>query len=152
MFTLAICFSKLIGTSELSCYTDDNILFASGQNYEKLVNSLQSTLNGMFEWYQENNFKANADKCHLFMSPFSNNKMTIANYNITSSNSEELLGEFIVSEATFAKHIENLCQKTTQKSHVLVRVVNFLTLEKRRLAMKTFPPQFNYFPCMDVSL
>ena len=90
--------------------------------------------------------KTTADKCHLSMRPFSNNKMTITNYNITSSNSEELIGEVIDSEATFAKHIENLCRKTTQKSHVLVRVANFLTLEKRRLAMKTFSPQFNYFP------
>ena len=49
----------------------------------------------MFEWHQENNFKANADKCHLSMSQFSNNKMTIANYNITSSNCEELLGKVI---------------------------------------------------------
>ena len=49
------------------------------------------------------NFKANADKCHLFMSLFSNNKMTIANYNITSRNSDKLLREVTDSEATFAK-------------------------------------------------
>ena len=103
MFTHAICFSKLMAISEFCCYADDNIFFISRQNYEKLVNSVQSTLNGVFEWYQENNFKANADKCHLFMSPFFNNKMTIANYKITSRNSEELLGEVTDSEATFAK-------------------------------------------------
>ena len=57
------------------------------------------------EWHQENNFKANADKCHLFISLFSNNKMTIANCNISSSNSEELLGEVSASETTFAKHL-----------------------------------------------
>ena len=37
------------------------------------------------------------------MSLFSNDNMTIANYNITSGNSEELLGEVIDSETTFAK-------------------------------------------------
>ena len=37
------------------------------------------------------------------MSLFFNNKMTIANYKITSRNSEELLGEVTDSEATFAK-------------------------------------------------
>ena len=50
--------------------------------------------------------------CHLFLSPFSNKEMTIANYKIESSNSEELLGVVIDSEVTFAKHIENLCWKT----------------------------------------
>ena len=43
----------------------------------------------MPESYQENYFKANVDKCHLFLrSPFCNKEMTIANYNIASSNSE----------------------------------------------------------------
>ena len=37
------------------------------------------------------------------MSLFSNNKMTIANYNITSRNSDKLLREVTDSEATFAK-------------------------------------------------
>ena len=97
-----------IDTSEFSSYADDNTPFASAQNHEKLIKSLQSTLNGVFEWYQENYFKANADKCHLFLSPFSNKEMTIANYKIASSNSEELLGVVIDSEVTFAKHIENL--------------------------------------------
>ena len=34
--------------------------------------------------------------------------MTIDNYNIASSYSEELLGVVINSEVTFTKHIENL--------------------------------------------
>ena len=65
----------------------------------------------------------------FIFSPFSNKEMTIANYNIASSNSEELLVVVIDSDFTFAKHIENLCQKL----HALVRVANFMTL-----VMKTF--------------
>ena len=118
---------------------------------------MQSTLNGVFEWYQENCFKTNAHKCnyfktnavkcHSFLSPFSNKETTITNYKVASSNSEELLGVVIDSEATFAKHIENLCRKTYKKLHALVRVVNFMTLEKHRLVMKTFAfSQFNYCP------
>ena len=99
----------------------------------------------MFEWYQENYFKANADKCHLFLRPFSNKEMVLANYKIASSNCEELLGVVIDSEVTFAKHIENLCRKTNQKLHALARVANFMTLGKRHLVIKTlFFSQFNY--------
>ena len=106
-----------IDTSEFSSYADDNTPFASAQNHEKLIKSLQSTLNGVFEWYQENYFKANADKCHLFLSPFSNKEMTIANYKIASSNSEELLRVVIDSEVTFAKHIENLGKLIKNSMH-----------------------------------
>ena len=98
-----------IDSSEFSGYADDNTPFASAQNHKKLIKSLQSTLNGVFQWYQENYFKANVDKCHLFLSPFSNKEMTLANYKIARRNSEELLGVIIDSELTFAKHIENLC-------------------------------------------
>ena len=136
-----------IDTSEFSNYADDNTPFASVQDHEKLITFLQSTVNGVFEWYQENYFKANADKCHLFLSTFSNNEMTNVNYNIASSNSEELLGVVIDSEVTFGKHIENICRKTNKKLHGLARVANYMTLEKRHLVKKTFVfSQFNYCP------
>ena len=56
MFTLVMFFQ--IETSEFSSYTDDNTPFASEQNHEKLINSLQSTPNSMSEWCQEIYFKA----------------------------------------------------------------------------------------------
>ena len=49
-----------IDNSEFSSYADDNTPFASAQNHEKLINSLQSTLIDLFKWYQENYCKANA--------------------------------------------------------------------------------------------
>ena len=65
--------------------------------------------------------------------------MTIANYNMASSNSDELIGVVIDNEVTFAKHIENLCWKTNQKLHALARVAN--------VVMKTCVfSQFNYCP------
>ena len=76
-----------IDTSEFSSNEDGNTPFTAEQNHEKLISSLKSILNGMFELYQKNYFKANADKCHLFVSPFSNKETTITNYNISSSNS-----------------------------------------------------------------
>ena len=48
------------------------------------------------------------------MNPSFNKEITISNYNITKSNSEELLGVVIDSEVTFVKHIKNLCRKKNQ--------------------------------------
>ena len=117
-----------------SNYADDDTPFTSAQNHEKQVNSLKSPLNGVLEWYQENYFKTNADKCYLFLSPFSNKEVSIANYNIASSNSEEVLGAVIDSEVTFSKHIENLRLKTNQKLRALARVANFMILKKAPLS------------------
>ena len=63
----------------------------------------------MLEWYQKIYFKINADKCRLVLGPYFNKEITIANYNKARSNSEEVLGVVIETEATFAKYIENLC-------------------------------------------
>ena len=84
----------------------------------------------MFQWYQENYFKGNVDKYHSFL--------TIANYNIASTISEELLEVVISSEVTFANHDENLCRKTIRKLHLLARVAILMTSKKRRLVMKIF--------------
>ena len=45
----------------------------------------------MFDWYEGNFFKVDADKCHLFLSPFSVKEINIAICNIASNNSEELM-------------------------------------------------------------
>ena len=92
----------------------------------------------MFQWYQESYFKGNVDKYHSFLSLFSNKEMTIANYNIASTISEELLEVVIGSEVTFANHDENLCRKTIRKLHLLARVAILMTSKKRRLVMKIF--------------
>ena len=70
--------------------------------------------------------------------------MAIANYNVTSSIYEELR-VVIDSGVALAKDIGNLCLKTHQKLHALVRVANFITLEKCRLVMKILSS------CIDVS-
>ena len=57
--------------------------------------------------------------------------MSIANYDIPSSNSEESLGVVTDSGVIFAKHIENLCWKTNQKLQALARVLSGHVLEHR---------------------
>ena len=82
------------------------------------------------------------------MSPFSNKEVSIANYNIASSNSEEVLGAVIDSEVTFSKHVENLCRKTNQKLRGLARVANFMILKKAPLSCENIWGffQFNHCP------
>ena len=64
---------------------------------------------------KKNSKPMNADKCHLFLSPFSNKEMTLANFKIAISNSKELVGVVIDNGVTFPKHIQNFCWKTNQK-------------------------------------
>ena len=81
-----------IDTSEFSSYADDNTPFASRQNHGKLINSLQSTLNSMFE----NDSKANEDKCYLFLNPFFNIEMIIVDKNIARATLKNFEGQLLI--------------------------------------------------------
>ena len=90
-----------------------------------------------------NNLKANAGKFHLFLSPYEDQMITVENYVIKSSGVEELLGVTI----NFKDHILSLCKKANRKLHALSCVSKYMTLNKRRMLMKSYIiSQFNYCP------
>ena len=55
---------------------------------------------------------------------------------VTSSSSEKLLGITIDSDLKFDRHISNLYNRVTKKN-ALWRVTGYMSLEKRRIVMKT---------------
>ena len=51
------------------------------------------------------------------------------------------------SELNFDNHLSAICNKVNRKINSLGRIANYMSLEKRRIVMKTFiESQFNYFP------
>ena len=64
---------------------------------------------------------------------------------ITASSCEKLLGITIYSNLKFDKRISDLWDKVSQKINALCQVTGYMSLEKRRIVMKTFvESQFNY--------
>ena len=57
---------------------------------------------------------------------------------ITSSSCEKLLGITIDSDLKFDEHISDLCDKVSKKINALCRVTGYMSLEKRKIVMKTF--------------
>ena len=64
---------------------------------------------------------------------------------LTSTSAEEkLLDITLNSELKFEKHIAGICNKASQKIHVLFGIASYASLNKRRLIMRTFlESQFN---------
>ena len=60
---------------------------------------------------------------------------------------EKLFGILIYPNSRFDKYILSQCKKAARKLSVLVRVCKFMTIEHRRMLMKSFiEPQFGYCP------
>ena len=94
-----------------------------------------------------NNLRANAGKFHLFLSPYEDQTITVKNFVIKSSGVEELLGVTIYSNLNFKEHVLSLCKKANRKLYALSRVSKYMTLNKRRILMKSFIiSRFNYCP------
>ena len=75
--------------------------------------------------------------------------ITVENYVIKSSGVEELLGVTIDSNLNFKEHILSLCKKANCKLHALSRASKYMTLNKRRILMKSFIiSQSNYCPLL----
>ena len=91
--------------------------------------------------------KANASKCHFFLSPYQHTSININGSVIKNSDSEKLLGITIDSNVTFEEHINTLCQKASEKLHALSRISQNLSEHKKWILFKTvIMPQFNYCP------
>ena len=60
---------------------------------------------------------------------------------------EKLLGITFSCKLKFNKHIEDICQKTSQKINTLARLAPYIGTTKKRIIMNAFlRSQFNYYP------
>ena len=101
----------------------------------------------LFSWFTNNNIKINPGKFHILLSTKNAIDVHLEGASITSSSCERLLGITIASDLKFDKNISDLCDKVSKKIYALCRVTGYMSLEKRRIVMKTFvEAQFNHWP------
>ena len=89
--------------------------------------------------------KAYAHKCHLLLSTKEKLTANVSKFKIANSNKEKLLGVTIDNHLKFETHIESLCSKASQKLYALPRMFSYMSLDQRRLIVKSFiNSQFGY--------
>ena len=52
----------------IASYADDNTPYASSSNLDAVINKLKESTKNLFQWFTNNNMKANPDKCQLLVS------------------------------------------------------------------------------------
>ena len=69
LFNADLC-DLFITTSryDMANYADDNTPYVSGRNIEEVVASLEEVSEVIFQWFRDNQFQGNANKCHLLLS------------------------------------------------------------------------------------
>ena len=149
LFNIFVCdlFDFLDENIDVASYADDNTPYVTAENQKTIIETLEKTSLDMFSWFSNNGMKANPDKCHLLLSGKENCVANIDNHVIESSKQQKLLGILLDNELRFDKHVDNLCNKASQKLSALSRVSSYMNTDKKRIIMKAFVnSQFGYCP------
>ena len=104
---------------DIAGYADDNTPQMIADDVDDLITSLEQASNGSFEWFKNNLFKSNADKCYLLVSTNDKVSMNVDRFKIDKSDTEKLLGVEFDKKFTFDDHISNICKKAGRKMSAL---------------------------------
>ena len=133
--------------SKLANYADDNSIYAVENDVKDLLKVLETETTEVLKWFEINEMKPNADKCHLIICNKSECSVSLENNIIESEKTVELLGITLDNNLKFSNHVTKLCTRANQKLHALARISKFMTEDKLRILMKAFViSQFNYCP------
>ena len=96
---------------DFASYADDNTPFFVNNDLDEAIFKLHSASKTLFQWFADNQMKANPDKCHFICSFNLKTSIMIENLQIHNSTCEILLGVLFDSKLTFQSHIDNICKK-----------------------------------------
>ena len=137
----------IVNDVDFANYADDNTPFASDNTPVEVLECLDNASVKLFEWFSNNQTKANPDKCHLLTSSMTPTSINIKGHIINNSKFEKLLGVTFDCKLNFNVHLDNVIGKARQKVHVLARIAPYMNISKKKLIMNSFfTSQFNYCP------
>ena len=69
LFNIFLCdFFLIMKESSFASYTDDNSPYVTPENLDDVIKSLEEDSIKLFQWFSDNQMKANHDKFHLLVS------------------------------------------------------------------------------------
>ena len=125
----------IANSMDIANYADGNTPYATANDIDSLIASLEEASKSLFTWFDNNLMKSNFDKFHLLVS--SNEKVTIkiGSYENANTKLQELLGVHLDSSLSFDYHISEICKKASRKVFALARVTSCMRVSKKRSLM-----------------
>ena len=81
-------FFLIINHVDIASYADDNTPCIIADNIDDLFKSLEEASTALFQWFDNNLFKNNPDKCHLLISSNENKTVHVGEYEMKNSKCE----------------------------------------------------------------
>ena len=128
-------FSSLLENYDIAKFADDNTPYVTRDNISSVVKLLEKVACAIFQWFRDNEMKANADKCHVLLNI--SNGLTVKTNEVQTKNSqwEKVLGIAIDNDLKFEGRINNIA---SAKIIALSRIAPYMDLPKRNQIMDAF--------------
>ena len=133
-------------------FADDNTLSAFAENVSKLINILQIESEVITDWFKKNQTIVNPDKFQVIIidkkkGDHTNYNVVIANKQIKTVHSVEILRIQLDDELDFSPHISNICKSAANQLNALIRLQNFLGFKEIEILINSyFMANFDYCP------
>ena len=128
----------IIEKFDIGNFADENGPYVTAGNISSVVKLLEEVAATIFQWFQDIEIKANADKCYVLLNKSNELTVKINEFQIKNSQSEKLQGITIDNDFKFEDHINNICRKASAKISALSRIAPYMDLRKRKQWMNTF--------------
>ena len=94
-------------------FADDTTPYVCDKNLNFVMQKLEQQSNIALKWFEDNNMKMNASKCHLFVSGNKHEHMwaKIGDDQIWEFRTAKLLGKTIDNDLKFDEYLNNVCKK-----------------------------------------
>ena len=130
--------------TNFASYADNNTPYVGSKNIEDVIIKLQNVSLSLFQWFYDNQMKANPDKCHFICSTHGKVNITDEHQKICNRSCEKLLDVRFDSKLTFDAHINDICKKASPKLNTLAKITLCMDLNRKRLLLNSFfMSQFN---------
>ena len=139
LFNIFLCDLFLImKETSFASYADDNTPYVTAENLDEVIKSLEKDSIKLFQWFSDNQMKANHDKCHLLVSGKNNVTMNVSGFKIKNSECEKLLGIKVDCGLKFENYLDGVIKKARNTINALPRVTQFTNLSKKKTLMNSF--------------
>ena len=98
----------IVDEIDFASYAGDNTPFVSGDRLDDVLDSLEKASPKLFDWFSNNQMKANPDKCHLLTIATTSIAIKVKDNEILNDESEKLQGLAIDNKLRFINHLQKV--------------------------------------------
>ena len=117
--------------TDFASYADDNTPYRTANTIDEVIQSLEYDAMMLFQWFSDNQKKANISKCHLSANKKNEVTIRIRDTEIENSEYEKLLGIKVDGKLNFNEHLNDIISKASRKVNALSRVMPYMNLSKK---------------------